>query len=184
MRCHKTARKRGYQVAALRVTNNTAQSLDFARDVVVYYGDRPITPVPATVASKDIRQGVPIYLLYLLLGSIRVGGTTDAYTGTTTGGVPVPVGLFVAGGNMLGAGLANSNMRKEFVQYDMMNKTINPGETIYGIVSLRENGVSPLRLALRNAAAAVPAAPQAVPAAPAAPAVQPLTPASVPTGGR
>jgi hypothetical protein len=114
---------------------------------------------------------VAIYLLYLLL-NFQIGGTStyNPNTGqtTTTGGTFLPTGPFIAGGNMLGASAANKNLRMEFAKYDLTNKVIRPGETVYGIVALREMNVAPLKLTLRNSAAAVPATPVAPATSPAA----------------
>lgn len=41
----KKAQKHGYQVVAVRVTNNTNSELNFTRDAVLYSGDHPVTPV-------------------------------------------------------------------------------------------------------------------------------------------
>lgn len=172
--------KRGYHVAAVRVTNRTGRDLNFSRDLVLQYGDRPITPVAGTIAAHDMKQGVAIYLLYLLL-NFNVGGTTDARTGATTGATYLPTGPFIAGGNMLGAGLANKNLRKEFETFDLTNRTIKPGETVYGILSLRETAVAPMRLELRPGTEStyVPApAPAAAPVV--LPAPMPAPPAATP----
>jgi hypothetical protein len=169
----KKERKFGYQVVAVKVKNNTSADLQFGRDLELSFGNRPIAPVPAVQAANDLKQGVAIYLLYIL-GIGQVGGSTDPYTGQTTGGTLLPWGPFVAAGNMIGAGMANTNMRKEFMQYDMANKIIRPGETAYGIVSLREYNVAPLRLSLRNqAASSTPTQPAQLPTVPAAPASSP-----------
>ncbi|MCC3158321.1 hypothetical protein LJ737_13815 [Hymenobacter sp. 15J16-1T3B] len=165
----KKERKRGYQTVAVRVKNNTSTDLNFSRDLELYFGERPTIPVPAIQAANDMKQGVAIYVLYFL-GIGQVGGTYDPYTGQTTGGTLLPWGPIVGAGNMIGAATANSNMRKEFVSQEMTNKIIRPGETVYGIISLREMNVAPLRLQLRGAAAAAPTAVPAEPAAPAAPA--------------
>lgn len=153
----KKERKRGYQTAAVRIKNNTNTELNFSRDLELYFGDRPVAPVPALQAANDMKQGVWIYLVYLLL-NVQVGGTTtiNPNTGqqTTSGGTFIPSGPFIAGGNILGASMANKNMRMEFVQHDLINKVIRPGETVYGIISLRETNVAPLHLVLRNSAAA------------------------------
>ena len=155
--------KRGYHVAAVRVTNNWDREVNFSRDLVLQSGERPAIPVPATAAAHDLGQGVAIYLLYALL-NFQVGATRDVRTGATTGGTFIPTGPFIALGNILGASLANGNMRKEFETFDLTNRTIKPGETVYGIVTMRE--VAPLRLVLRtDAALAAPAT--AMPAAPA-----------------
>lgn len=146
----KKENKFGYRVVAVKVTNNWDREVNFSRDLNLIYGDRPIMPVPATTAAHDLRQGVPIYLLYLLL-NFQVGGTTDARTGNTTGGTFLPTGPFIAGGNMLVAGGANTNLRKEFEAYDLTNRVIKPGETVYGILSLRETAVAPIRVEPRMA---------------------------------
>lgn len=155
--------KNGYHLTAVRVTNNGSQPVNFSQDMNLMYGDRPVAPVPAAVAAHDLKQGVAIYLLYLLL-NVQVGGTTNPQTNVTTGGTFLPTGPFIAGGNMLGASGANANLRKNLEMYDLTNRVIKPGETVYGIVSLREMTVSPLRLEMRGAKAAqAPAA--ALPAA-------------------
>ena len=175
--------KNGYHVVAVRVTNNWDREINFSRDLTLIYGDRPISPVPAPIAAHDLRQGVAIYLLYLL-GNVQVGGTMDPRTGVTTGSTFLPTGLLMAGGNMLGAGLANSNLRKEFQSFDLTNRTLKPGETTYGIISLRETAVAPLRVEFHASTPPQPAAPAAaMPAPPTtteAPAATPIAPATTP----
>ena len=140
--------KNGYHVAAVRLTNKSNREINFSRDVEFIYGDRPAVPTPSVVAAHDLRQGVAIYLLYLLLNP-TIGATTDPRTGAISGGTTLPLGPFIAGGNMLGASGANANLRKEFAAYDLTNRTIKPGETVYGIVSMRETSVAPIRAELR-----------------------------------
>lgn len=163
----KKEQKKGYHVVAVQVKNTTDAEINFSRDAVLYYGDRPVVPVDARIAAKDMKQGVAIYLLYVLL-NFNVGGTTtsNGYQTTTSGGTYLPTGPFIAGGNMLGASLANNNFRRELEQYDLTNRVIRPGETVYGLLCLREAAVAPLRLELRSVAANTPAptAPAASPA--------------------
>ncbi|MGI4761172.1 MAG: hypothetical protein ACRYF0_10725 [Janthinobacterium lividum] len=163
----KKEQKKGYHVVAVRVTNSTASDLNFSRDVVLYSGDRAISPVAAPIAAQDMKQGVWIYLLYVLL-NFNVGGTTtnNGYGQTTTsGGTFLPTGPFIAGGNILGASLANNNFRRDLETYDLTNRTIRPGETVYGLLSLRDPSVAPLRLELRTVASTpTPAPAPAVPA--------------------
>lgn len=168
--------KKGYHVVAIRLTNNAGRDVNFSRDLTVLSGERPITPVPAAIAGQDLKQGVPIYLLYLLL-NLQIGGTRDVQTGVTTGGTFLPTGPFIAAGNMIGASVANANMRKELETYDLTNRTIKPGETVYGLLSLRETAVAPLRVELRPAAQSTALA-AALPAA--APAPAPAAPLTVP----
>lgn len=159
-RYSKREAKKGYRIVALRVTNNTPSDVNFSRDAVLYFGDRPVQPVSPELAAQDIKQGIAIYLLYILL-NFNVGGTTtyNSYTGqsTTTGGTFLPTGPFIAGGNMLGASIANKNFREDLTHNDLSNRTIHPGETAYGTVCLRETNVAPLRLELRTMASNTPA---------------------------
>ncbi|MBT2556795.1 hypothetical protein J7E24_03290 [Hymenobacter sp. ISL-91] len=154
----KKERKRGYQVVAVQLRNNTANELNFSRDLELSFGDRPIQPVSSMQASEDLKQGVAIYLLYVLL-NVTVGNYTTVNGQITEDNrVFLPTGPFIAGGNMLGASAANKNMRNELARYDLTNKVLRPGETVYGIMALRETNVAPLKLTLRNSAAAAPAA--------------------------
>jgi hypothetical protein len=164
----KKEQKKGYHVVAVQIKNTTGTEINFSRDAVLYYGDRQVVPVAADIAAQDMKQGVAIYLLYVLL-NVTVGGTTtttNGYTTTTSSGTFLPTGPFIAGGNMLGAAMANGNFRRELQQYDLTNRNIRPGETVYGLVSLREFNVAPLRLELRSVASTTPqpAAPTLPPA--------------------
>ncbi|MBG8552420.1 hypothetical protein [Hymenobacter guriensis] len=164
----KKERKRGYQLVAVQVKNNTTAELNFSRDLELSFGDRPVQPVGSLQASEDLKQGVAIYLLYLPL-NFRVVSTVSNNGGVVQdNSVFIPTGPFIAAGNMIGAGTANKNMRNELARYDLTNKVIRPGETVYGLLPLRETNVAPLKLTLRNSAAIAPVTvPSATPATPA-----------------
>jgi len=171
----KKEQKKGYHIIAVQVKNNTGAEINFTRDAVLYYGDRQVVPVSPAIAAQDMKQGVAIYLLYVLL-NFRVGATTtttNGYTTTTSSGTFIPTGPFIAGGNMLGASMANNNFRRELQQYDLTNRNIAPGETVYGLVSVREFNVAPLRLELRSVASTAPQ--PAAPTLPPASAPRPVT---------
>jgi len=173
----KKEQKKGYHVVAVRVTNTTAADVNFSRDAVLYSGDRPVQPVAAQLAAQDLKQGVWIYLLYVLLNpTFTKTTTTNGYT-TASDGTTLYIGPFIAGGNILGASLANANMRRDLENNDLINRTIRPGETVYGLISLREPTVAPLRLELRTVASTTPTAPPASAPAPA------LPPATTPMPG-
>jgi hypothetical protein len=163
----KKEQKKGYHVVAVQVKNNTSTDVNFSRDAVLYYGDRPVTPVAADLAAHDMKQGVAIYLLYVLLNPTFSRYTTTNGQVTSSDGTTLYIGPFIAGGNMLGASLANNNFRRELEQYDLTNRTIHPGETVYGLLCLREAAVAPLRLELRTVASTtLPSTPVAAPALP------------------
>lgn len=169
----KKEQKKGYHVVAVQIKNNTGTEINFSRDAILYYGDRQVVPVAADIAAQDMKQGVAIYLLYVLL-NVTVNTTTTSNGYVTSGSSTfLPTGPFIAGGNMLGAAMANGNFRRELQQYDLTNRNIGPGETVYGLVSLREFSVAPLRLELRSVATTTP--PPAAPTLPPASAPRPVT---------
>jgi len=170
----KKEQKKGYHVVAVRVTNTTAADINFSRDAVLYSGDRAISPVAAPIAAQDMKQGVWIYLLYILLNPTFTKTTSANGYITTSDETTFYVGPFIAGGNILGASLANKNFRRDLETYDLTNRTIRPGETVYGLLSLRDPSVAPLRLELRTVASAPMPAPAPTPA---------TTPATTPTPG-
>ena len=152
----KKEQKKGYHVVAVQIKNNTGAEVNFSRDAVLYYGDRQVVPVAADIAAQDMKQGVAIYLLYVLLNvTVNTTTTTNGYV-TSGSSTFLPTGPFIASGNMLGAAMANGNFRRELQQYDLTNRNIAPGETVYGLVSLREFNVAPLRLELRSVATTTP----------------------------
>jgi hypothetical protein len=162
----KKEQKKGYHVVAVQIKNNTGTEINFSRDAVLYYGDRPVVPVAGGIAAHDMKQGVAIYLLYVLLNpTLTKTSSTNGYINNQESSTYY-IGPFIAGGNMLGASMANGNFRRELEQYDLTNRNIRPGETVYGLVSLREFNVAPLRLELRSVATTTPqpAAPTLPPA--------------------
>lgn len=168
----KKERKKGYHVVAVQVRNNTSTDVNFSRDAVLYYGDRPITPVAGGIAAHDMKQGVAIYALYVLLNPTYSSYTTTNGRVTNDNSTTFYIGPFIAAGNAIGAALANKNFRTELEAYDLTNRVIHPGETVAGVVCLREANVAPLRLELRTVAATSPA--------PAMPSAQPFAPSSLP----
>ncbi len=163
----KKEQKKGYHVVAVQIKNTTGTEINFSRDAVLYYGDRQVVPVAGGIAAHDMKQGVAIYLLYVLLNpTLTKTSSTNGYL-TTQESNTYYIGPFIAGGNMLGASIANGNFRRELEQYDLTNRNIRPGETVCGLVCLRETSVAPLRLELRSVATTTP---------------QPNAPLSVPAG--
>ncbi len=47
---------------------------------------------------------------------------------------------------MIIAGTANSNLEMELQQYNLINKTIPAGETVYGLIGVVDFGYNPIEL--------------------------------------
>ncbi|MBI2269577.1 MAG: hypothetical protein HYU69_04380 [Bacteroidetes bacterium] len=95
------------------------------------------------VVKELIQQFVPGYLPYVLLVFVKM------YTINNDGVVKTyPIGLIlgpvIAVGNMGMAASANYSLYSELNEYNIINKNIQKGETIYGIIGVREMGYDPI----------------------------------------
>jgi hypothetical protein len=133
---------KGIKVAAVKVTNNSNKSFVFGQHLKIHSNGNPVNLLEPKLIHQNLKQGVPIYLLYLLLTPLQLN----------TGDDSTPIGLVIGPGitigNMVGAGAANSNFLKELENYFLNGKTIHAGETIYGIIGIYDSGFSPLTLEL------------------------------------
>jgi hypothetical protein len=143
--------KKGIALVAVKITNHTDQSLSFQDDIELFAGSQHVYPMQPHLAHKQIKQNTPIYLLYGLLSFIQV------YSVDNSGNVSsFPIGLILGPGitglNMATAASANKALDSELKEGDLLNRTIGPGETVHGIVALRNNtGFAPLRAEVKQA---------------------------------
>ncbi|MBC3541699.1 hypothetical protein ACFSC6_01780 [Rufibacter sediminis] len=143
--------KNNMKVVSMKVVNNTDAPIHVGRDCRLFMGGREIIPMEPTVAANKIKQGVPIYLLYALLFlNITQENTSGSYV-TESSSTSLPIGLPIAAGNMLVAGNANKKMKEEIIGNNILNKTINPGETAYGVICLNESTTGRLKFELNQA---------------------------------
>jgi hypothetical protein len=145
----KKEQRKEIKVVAVKITNNTGADLNFSTDVKLYAGMQEAVLVDPVVVHKQLKQTVPTYLFYLLLTPMRF---YVAKNGTVT--TNIPVGLFLgpglAIGNMVEASSSNNRLRNDLLRYNIINRTIRPGETVTGLIGLRESGFNPLSLKLNK----------------------------------
>lgn len=136
--------KNGVKLVAIKIVNTSENDLIFGQHLNLYSGNSPVAVLDTEIIHKQLKQGVPIYLLYMLLFPMNLTLTTENSQSQT------PVGLVLAPGitglNMAIAGTANSNFKKELVANNLKNRTIKSGETVYGLVGIMDRGYSPLVL--------------------------------------
>jgi len=136
--------KKGVKLIAVKITNNTGSMLNIGRDIAFYSGNKQLTPMNPIVIKESIKQITPGYLTYLLLTLVNVYVTNGSSTQTYQ--VGLILGPAVTIGNMAVAGAANKNLLKELDLYNIQDKDVEVGETVYGIVGFRDLGYSPLTL--------------------------------------
>jgi hypothetical protein len=142
--------KNGIRVVAVKLTNNSDQPLTIGTDVRLYTGRSEVLMIPPEFIHKSVKQGVPIYLLYLLLTPLQfTSGSTTSNGVVDSNSTPIGlvIGPGIALGNMLVAGSANKKFLDELTQCNLVNKTIQPGETVYGLIGIGSHiGFAPLEI--------------------------------------
>ncbi len=138
--------KNGIKVVSVKVVNNTDAPININQDCRLFMGTREILPLDGAAAAFRLKQGVPIYLLYSLLTFNLI---IDDMNGNRNS-VSLPIGIPISAYNMIVAGSANKRMKDELIGNNILNKTVGPGETIYGIVCLNESTTGRLRFELNK----------------------------------
>jgi hypothetical protein len=138
--------KKAIRVVAVRIVNNTDKPMTVGQDFRFYSGNSELVLLDPYLVHRELKQGVPIYLLYLLLSPLQVY-TWDGYGNTVES---TPVGLVlgpgIAFGNMIGAGAANQHFLRDLTEYNMINKTIEPGKPTFGLIAIRDNGYNAINI--------------------------------------
>lgn len=142
----KKENKKGVKLVAVKITNNSQSVVNIGKNLTLYSGNNQIIPMEPLVIKESIKQIVPGYLPYLLLTFVNLT-TTKSQNGTIEQNV-IPVGLILGPGitlgNMLIAGDANAKLLDELKLYNLIGRDIKPGETVYGIIGVRDMGYSPI----------------------------------------
>ncbi|GEO04965.1 hypothetical protein AAE02nite_26290 [Adhaeribacter aerolatus] len=143
----KKERKHGMRVVAVRITNNTNKALRLNENLKLIVGNNQTVPVSPSIVAQNIKQGTWIYLLYLPL-NFTVGATTNTNNYgkvETTGGTTLPTGPVISLANILVASSANKNFREDLQQFNLLDKTIEPGQTVYGLITLHSLTSDPIK---------------------------------------
>lgn len=142
---------KGIRVIAVKITNYTDSTINVS-DLIFTSGSNEIAPMDPIIIKNSIKQIVPSYLPYLLLTFLKL------YVTKVEDGVPnteyYPIG-YVLGpgitiGNMALAGSANEEFLRELNNYNILNRDIQKGETVYGIIGFRNSGYMPISLKFRK----------------------------------
>ncbi|MFD2247121.1 hypothetical protein [Pontibacter ruber] len=137
------------QVVAVKLTNNSDQAINVSNDVKFFSGENQFTPLDPNVAHARLKQGVPIYLLYLGFTFTKIT-STEMVNGQVTETGSFPIGVILGPGltlfNMIRAGGANQQMLQNLERYNIANKQILPGETLHGLVVVPNSSYNPLNI--------------------------------------
>jgi hypothetical protein len=139
--------KKNIKLIAVRFENTGESILTFGQDFQIYSGKNPVQPLEPLVIKNELRQSAPVYLLYLLLTPVKLTVTTpssmDVYP------IGFVLGPMLTVGNMIGAGSANKSLLQELNNYNLINRDIQPGEVVYGIIGIRSEDYNALTIEMK-----------------------------------
>jgi hypothetical protein len=143
--------KKDIRVVAVKITNNSDRDLLFGKDFNIVYPSGSLVNLMSTdKVFSELKQQPLSYLWYLLLSPLQFYTYSTNSYGQQTVTSSFPVGLIVGpgltGGNMLASGGANKNFNTELKEYDILNKVIKKGETVYGIIGIQSSSYDSLQL--------------------------------------
>jgi hypothetical protein len=141
-------------VIAVKIHNNTGQPLEYGRNYRIFAGETEASLLGPEITSDIIKQKAGFHFFYLLFlpTTLNTGSNTNTNS-TANSSSSFPLGLILgpalALGNFAVAKTANKRFKEELLDYDIERKVIAPGETAYGLITLRDNGKLPLTLRLK-----------------------------------
>jgi hypothetical protein len=144
------------KVVSVKIVNNSNKNLIIGQNAKFYTGNSELRLIEPGTIHQQLKQGVPIYLLYLLLSPIQLttGSSTINNNGTISSGNTTPIGLIIGPGvtigNMAVAGSANQNFLRELNEFNLINKTIAPGQTVFGLIGVNDIGYNPVRFVVTD----------------------------------
>ena len=116
----------------------------FGQNVTIFSDNQIAELVDPSIVKKQLQQSILSYLPYLLLTPLRFEFQVNQISGRFNFGFLLGLGL--TGGNILVANSANKGFQRNIDAYDLRNKIIPAGETVYGIVGIRGRGFTPLSI--------------------------------------
>jgi hypothetical protein len=135
----KKEKKQGLRMMAVKIKNITDSSIILSEtNLKIDQPQENYSVIPPAHFYDKTKKNTSLYLIWGLAfftyGKTEIN--TNAY-GTPSADfttVIVPIGIPIAIINMLISDKANKNYKKNLEQYNLLGKTLNPGEEVYGFV--------------------------------------------------
>ncbi|MES2732537.1 MAG: hypothetical protein V4714_12340 [Bacteroidota bacterium] len=149
----KKEERTGIKVIAVKITNNSGGDLILGENFNIFSGIRPLIPMEPAATYRHLKQGVAIYLLYLPLTVLRLNVYNNSSSGRNVRSYPIgyALGPGITIGNMIEASTSNKSLKTDLIVFDLANKKIANGETVYALISSENVGTTPLTLQLKGA---------------------------------
>jgi hypothetical protein len=136
---------------AVKIENLSSVPITITRkNFKIYSGNlEKVVMSPAMYASK-VKQRVGVHMLHALWGPWGISYSEDTYGKSEVHGYYIPAGLIVGIGNAVRASNANKENKATLEIYEIWNKEISPGKTLYGLITIESHSDEPLSFAFQN----------------------------------
>jgi hypothetical protein len=146
--------KNEVRLISVKITNNTEKDLVFGKDLQLVYEDKSSLSILSTEKLyKELKQSPASYLWYLLLTPTEFNTTSSTSTGQIQKTSSTPIGYVLGPGltalNMIVSSSANEKFKNELNTYDLTNKIIKKGETVYGLLGINSKGYDAIKVKLQ-----------------------------------
>jgi hypothetical protein len=135
--------RKGYKLVAVKITNGTTAPLILSENAKFFSGTKEVFPMSPQAFSGAVRQQEIKFLWYILLNFVSF----------EDGNKSIPVGLVLApllgAGNVWFAYSANNKMRKELEDYNLLDREIQQGETVHGLIGLYTREYGPISIEVK-----------------------------------
>jgi hypothetical protein len=137
--------KSGTSLIAVRILNNSDKEIIIGQNAHLKSGNYQLELLTPNQITSKIKQSTASYLLFMLLTPMHL--TIDNRDGPPESyniGIGVGPGLTLL--NMATASGANSAFYNELIQFSLINKSIAPGETTFGLVGFNYHSFGTIEL--------------------------------------
>ena len=137
--------KNPVKLVAIEFTNNTDRVINFRKDVDIFMGDRQVLPTEPSVVHHQLKQRAGLYMLWSLVWlTYSKCETPDGDCSV----MPIPVGVLIGIGNTSAASNANKKFLAELNANNILDRKINPGETVKGLIGITSDTTGSISLKL------------------------------------
>ena len=138
----------GIRMVTVSLTNNSDSAINVGTQVEFYSGSTRVFPMDPMDVKNTIKQNTEQFLPYLLLSFSFIKVTNGG--GSKTYPFGLIFGPILTVDNMVTAASANKKLLEELIRYNISNKIIRKGETVYGIISFHGIGNDTVSIKLKN----------------------------------
>ena len=139
-RYYRKATKNNLSLVAVKVVNQTNRPVVVQRDVALLQSGKKLQIVEREAVYKTLKQHLIGYFLYAL--QPRISEKYDYPLEIDRIPIGVPIGFV----NIAIGFKANRSFEEELINHDLVNRQIQPGETFYGIIGIKDSDFGPITL--------------------------------------